>query len=470
MRSIVRLLVLACLAAAVLVPAATAADRMWVGFHDDPMFRWDGTRLDALDRARSNNASILRTVVDWSKVAPERPAQATDPFDPAYQFGDVDEFVRNAQQRGLEVLITLWGTPSWANGGQKPQAMPTNLADFQDFARAVAARYSGRYAGYPYVRFFTIWNESNLATFLVPQFNASGKIVSPANYAKLAKAGIAGIKAGNRSSLVAIGETSSNGRDKHRAGLTDTVAPATFMKGVAAAMRGVKFDAWAHHPYPVPVNQKPTQLVRYPNVTLKSMPRFEQDMDIAFRRKNIPIWITEYGNETKPGEPKGVTEAQQAAYIPQALAMARSDARVQMFIWFVMQDSPGSLWQSGIYRQDATAKPAQPVFARTAKPLSPVNGKQTFRGGTKNPKLTVYLREYCANNPVGATVGYTIRSYLGTKLVQVSQGASPLGIDCTVKPRVAGLTVAKKKTYRVTVTANTATTAEVLRTITVVGA
>jgi hypothetical protein len=469
-RSIVRLIVLACLAAAVLAPAAAAADRMWVGFHDDPMFRWDDTRLDALDRARANNSSILRTVVDWSKVAPQRPAQAIDPFDPAYQFGDVDEFVRNAQQRGLEVLITLWGTPGWANGGQKPQAMPQKMADFQNFARAVAARYSGRYPGYPYVRFFTIWNESNLATFLVPQFNAAGKIVSPANYAKLAKAGIAGIRAGNRTAQVAIGETSSNGRDKHRAGLTDTVAPATFMKGVAAAMRGVRFDAWAHHPYPFPVNQKPTQLVRYPNVTLKSMPRFEKDLDAAFKRKNIPIWITEYGNETKPGEPKGVTEAQQAAYIPQAIAMARKDARVQMFIWFVMQDSPGSLWQSGIYRLNAVPKRAQPVFARVAAPLDPVDGKQTFRGGTKNPKLIVYLRDYCANNAAGTTVGYTIRSYQGSKLVQVAQGAQPLGFDCTVKPRVTGLTVAKKQTYRVTVTANTATTAEVVRTITIVGA
>ena len=83
-----------------------------------------------------------------------------------------------------------------------------------------------------------------------------------------------------------------------------------------------------------------------------------------------------------------------------------------MFIWFVMQDSPGSLWQSGIYRQDASPKRPQPVFAKTAKPLSPVNGKMTVRGGTKNPKITVYLREYCANNPAGATVGYTIRSYL----------------------------------------------------------
>ena len=115
--------------------------------------------------------------------------------------------------------------------------------------------------------------------------------------------------------------------------------------------------------------QKPTQLVRYPNVTLKSMPRFEKDIDIAFRRKNIPIWITEYGSETKPGEPAGVTEAQQAVYLPQAIAMAKADKRVQMFVWFVMQDSRGSLWQSGIYRLTGAAKRSQ-RDASTAPPAA----------------------------------------------------------------------------------------------------
>jgi hypothetical protein len=468
-RFVTRLLVLTC-CAAVLVPAAAAADRMWVGFHDDPILRFEGDRAASLDRARSNNATIVRTLVEWHRVAPERPANAANPFDPAYRFDDIDDVVRNAQQRGMEVLITLWGTPGWANGGQKPQAMPKRISDFQTFARAVASRYSGRFAGYPYVRFFSVWNESNLATFLVPQFTAKGKIVSPRNYAKLAAAGYAGVKAGNRSAQVAIGETSSNGRDKKRAGLTDTVAPATFMKGVAAANPRLKFDAWAHHPYPFPVNQKPTQLVRYPNVTLKSMPRFEKDLDKAFKRKNVKIWITEYGNETKPGEPKGVTEAQQAAYIPQALAMARKDARVGMFVWFVMQDSQGSLWQSGIYRNDGSAKRAQPRFARAAAPLNAVDTKSTVRGGTKNPKLTVYLREYCANNPVGTIVGYTLRSYQGSKLMTVRQGTARLGLDCTIPVRVTGLTVAKKKSYRVTIDANTATTASLVRTLTVVGA
>jgi Cellulase (glycosyl hydrolase family 5) len=467
---IVRLLALSLLVAALLVPAATAADRMWVGFHDDPELRFDGTRTTAMDMARTNESTILRSLVEWHKIAPTRPANASDPFDPAYKFDDLDEYVRNAQLRGLEVLLTLWGTPQWANGGQKPQALPRNMADFQNFARAVATRYSGRFAAYPFVRFYSVWNESNLATFLVPQFDARGRIVSPRNYARLAAAGYAGVKAGNARGLVAVGETSSNGRDKKRPGLTDTVAPATFMKGVAAANPRLKFDAWAHHPYPFPVNQKPTQLVRYPNVTLKSMPRFEKDLDTAFRRKNIKIWITEYGNETRPGEPKGVSEAQQAAYIPQALAMARADARVGMFVWFVMKDNLGSLWQSGIYRLNGSAKPAQPGFARAARPLDMVNGKVTVKGGTRNPNLTVYLREYCAVNPTGTTVGYTMRAFQGSRLLTVRQGTAPLGIDCTIPMPVTGLTVAKGKSYRVTVDANTATTSQLSRIITVVGA
>jgi hypothetical protein len=489
-RLTVRSFVIACVAAAVLVPAATAADRMWVGFQDDPMFRWDPDRTAAMDTARSNDARIVRTVVDWSLVAPDRPGQATDPFDPAYKFDDVDDFVRNAQQRGMEVLITLWGTPKWANGGQSPQVAPRNMRDFQNFARAIASRYSGRFSGYPFVRFFSVWNESNLATFLRPQFNKNGKIVSTRTYAQLAKAGTTGIRQGNKQALVAIGETSSHGRDHPKKGLTDTVAPATFMKGVAAQAKRLKlrFDAWAHHPYPFPVAQKPTQRVRYPNVTLTTMPRFEKDLDAAFKRKNVPVWITEYGNETRPGEPKGVTELQQARYLPQAIAMARKDTRVDMFIWFVMQDSQGSPWQSGIYREDGTPKRAESRFGRAAGPVDAVNGMESVKGGTRNPLVTVFLREYCANNPVGTTVGYTVRGFQGSKLLSVAQGTAPLAIDCTIRIRATGLTIAKtpkpKKAkkgkttaarkpkapvYRVEVAANTATTAEIVRTITITG-
>jgi cellulase (glycosyl hydrolase family 5) len=465
----IALFIALCVVALAVATGASAADRMWIGFHDDPVMRFNPDRIAQLDRARKNNATIVRTLVEWHRIAPTRPANPTDPFDPAYRFEDIDDLVRNAQTRGLEVLMTIWGTPAWANGNKKPPWLPTRMSDFQNFARALAARYSGRNAGYPFVRFYGIWNESNLGNFLMPQFNASGKIVSPANYARLAAAGYAGLKAGNRRALVSIGETSSNGRNKKTGGATDSVRPGTFAQGIARANKRIKFDAWAQHPYPVPVNQKPTQKVLYPNVTLMSLPRFSKDLDTWFGRKNIPIWITEYGHETKPGEPKGVTEAQQAAYARQSISIARKNPRVQMFVWFVMQDSTGSLWQSGLYRGDGSTKPAQSRWAGAAAPVNARNGKLVVRGGTKRPMVTVYLREFCANNAAGAAVGSISRVKQAGRLVGVTQAQLGLAIDCTVKLRLP-VTVAKRKAYTATIELNTLNGDLANRTITVVGA
>lgn len=463
-------IIVAILVAAVLVPVAASADRMWIGFHDDPVLRFDPDRQSEIAVATSTNkASILRTLATWADMAPTKPANAADPFDPAYRFDDLDEFVRNAQANNTEVVITLWGTPKWANGDKGRNYLPTSMGDFQDFAKAVASRYSGRTAGFPFVRFYGIWNESNLGLFLAPQFNSKGQIVSPAAYAKLAAAGYAGIKAGNSKALVAIGETSSNGRDKPKAGATDSVKPGTFARLVAKANKKLKFDAWAQHPYPVPVNQKPTQKVQWPNVALTSLPQFETSLDKWFGRKNIPVWITEYGSETKPGEPHGVTESQQASYVTQAINIAKKDKRVPMFIWFVMKDSTGSLWQSGIYRNTGGAKPSQPKFAAAAAPLSPVNGKLSLKGGVKNPSVTVYLRSFCASTAIGAPVGIESTTRLAGKIVAFSQPQVSLAIDCTVAYRVTGLTIAKGKTYTVTAKANTKDGNSATRTITIVG-
>src|SRR5262245_28146594 len=177
-----RSLIVVALVALAAIPAATAANRMWMGFHDDPVFRWNDGRAEELDKAVFEHATIIRSLVTWANVAPTKPANPASPFDPAYKLDDVDELVRNAQQRGLEVLITIWGTPKWANGDKGPNYLPTNVNDFRQFAQALAARYSGRYSGFPFVRFYGIWNESNLGQFLSPQFNSAGAIVGPKAY------------------------------------------------------------------------------------------------------------------------------------------------------------------------------------------------------------------------------------------------------------------------------------------------
>ena len=170
---------------------------MYVGFHDDPNFRYETRRAEMLDQVRSTRTprSSARSST-WPNIAPTRPANAADPFDSAYHFQDLDEFVRNTQERDMEVLITIWGTPKWANGGKTPNYAPTKTADLTAFARAVASRYSGRFSGYPFVRFYSVWNESNLQLFLAPQFDAKGKSVAPRTYAKLAAAGVRGHQGG----------------------------------------------------------------------------------------------------------------------------------------------------------------------------------------------------------------------------------------------------------------------------------
>jgi hypothetical protein len=90
--------------AGIAAPTTFAAQRMWVGFHDDPSFRWNADRdANVASSASQSNATIMRLLVQWNLAAKTRPASATDPFDPAYELDDVDEAVRTAQQNDQEV-------------------------------------------------------------------------------------------------------------------------------------------------------------------------------------------------------------------------------------------------------------------------------------------------------------------------------------------------------------------------------
>ena len=168
--------------------------------------------------------------------------------------------------------------------------------------------------------------------------------------------------------------------------MSDTHSPGRFAQLVAAANPRLKFDAWAHHPYPTPQYLKPTQKVRWPNVTLSSMARFEQSLDGWFKRKNVRMWITEYGHEVKQdGEPNGVTRAQQAAYAAQAIGLAKADARVDMFVWFVFRDHAASEWQSGLLTESGAAKPALAKWRAAALSLDARNAIFSMRGGSMSP-------------------------------------------------------------------------------------
>jgi hypothetical protein len=326
--------------------------------------------------------------------------------------------------------------------------MPKRLSDLTAFAKMLATRYNGR-QGHGTVSLWSVWNEPNLQMFLTPQY-VGKKIVGPANYAKLFKAAYAGIKAGNSLSKVAIGETSARGRDKPLAGVSGSVAPGTFAKYLAK-VPGLKFDAWAHHPYPTSPNLPPTQKVRYPNVTLSTLPTFEKDLKTFFHR-SVPVWITEYGHETKPPDPHGVSYATQAKYAVQALNIAKNDPNVQMFIWFVFHDSPGNPWQSGLYSANGTQKPAYQAFSAVARLID--GTMFTVKAGT-SPHVTMYMPYLGYYSDPGAQIGMTYVVNEGSKKLAIGQPVVSLSADDSIT-FAADFKPLKGHTYTVTATANEA--------------
>jgi hypothetical protein len=415
--------------AAALTASAVADDRTLMGFQDDPSFRWHVDSAATLTLAAQANASVIRTAAYWSETAPTRPVDARNPFDSAYQFSDLDQIVRNAEFRDMTVLLTILGTPGWANGNKGQNYAPTRMADLQDFAQALATRYSGRYPGLPFVGYYSVWNEPNLSQFLAPTF-VNGKPASPGIYAQMARAAYAGIKAGNPRAQVAIGETSPRGRDKPSPSpgkLEDTLSPGLFAQLVARARPAVRFDAWAQHPYS-DLGLGPLQKVRFPNVNLSQLPTFERKLDLWFHRKGTPVWITEYGFQTRPGQPKGISLTQQRAYVQQTLALVAKDPRVKMFIWFIFRDDPTSAWHSGLLNNDDTTKPALAAFTKVAGQVDFRNAKIDIKPGTSNPVVRVPVWALAVRDGVGAKLGATISVYYGRRAT-VAQPTSTISTD-----------------------------------------
>jgi hypothetical protein len=189
--------------------------------------------------------------------------------------------------------------------------------------------------------------------------------------------------------------------------------------------------------------------VRYPNVTLSTFPQFETDLKRWFHR-TVPIWITEYGHETKPLEPHGVSLATQAKWAKQALTIARRDPNVQMFIWFTFRDNAHNPWQSGLETTSGSHKPAYAAFSSVARL---VDGVATKVKPGSHPTVAVYVPMLAFFTPAGTTCGLTYVVRDGSKFVATGQPAVPLRADQTLAVPL-DFTAVKGHTYTVTVNAN----------------
>ena len=112
-------------------------------------------------------------------------------------------------------------------------------------------------------------------------------------------------------------------------------------------------------PPPGPKGQPPTA------VTLGNLDVLIKEIDRQYGTR-MRLWITEYGYQTNPPDTTfGVTYSKQAKYLTQAVAIARANPRVDMFLWFLLRDEERlGGWQSGLTTFDDKRKPSFNAFRR----------------------------------------------------------------------------------------------------------
>jgi hypothetical protein len=339
MRAVVLLFaVAACVAAS----SVRASSGIKYGIQDDAWLEFgSGTLNQRLATLKRLGVPLVRFTVHWNVVAPRRPADPTSPSDRAYDWRRSDRVVRGLRRHGLTPVLTLVGTPGWANGGRGPEYAPPRPRDFRAFARAVATRY-------PWVRYWLIWNEPNHPLWLKP--TKAGIYVE-----HLLNPGYEGIHAVLPHAQVGGGVTAPRG------GLGG-VAPVTWLRGMARAH--AKLDAYAHNPYPLRPGETPSgHGCRFcPTITMATLPK----LLILVRRYwgPKPVWLTEYGYQTNPPDQfLGVSPRKQATLLSLAAMRAWRLARVTMLIQYLYRDEPQlSRFQTGLVYIDDKPKASLNAF------------------------------------------------------------------------------------------------------------
>jgi hypothetical protein len=352
----------------------------------------------------------------------------------------------------MRVLLTVFGTPSWASSTGKPNAAPSP-GDLGAFCSALGNRYSGK-SGYPAVGLYSVWNEPNLDQFLHPQFSPAGKDVGPGLYAGMARACYGAIKAANPSALVALGDTSPRGHDVPTTTVQASHSPGRFAQLLGKIRPRVRFDAWAHHPYADGFTGGPASTFRWPNVGIADLGKFELALRKDFAKPSVPLWVTEFAYQTAPEHPGALSYGRQASYLGKALQAAATVPDLRMFVWYVFRDTPGERWQSGLISKSGAPKPSYAAFTRVASAYDVANPTLAL-GAAPNPTVPLSLFQFRANLlPVDPPIGVTYRVFdPRNALVVVGQAQ--------VRPDAAGqvtvplqFTPKAKTTYSVTFDVN----------------
>ena len=428
-----RLVGIACALALAAAAPAGASPTQEALIQDDDQFLYNGPQRadESLDLVADLGVEWVRASIHWRNVAPDRREDLPDPTDPAgyedAEFDGVDHLLRAAEARGIKVLLTVTGpAPDWAvRRRPAPDRRAVHNPDPGQYARFVemlGRRWSGTYADenqgggvLPRIGAWSLWNEPNWQTSLMPQWHRDARgrkrPVAGRLYRKLFRAGAAALgRTGHGGDTLLIGETAPLGSKlKNR---SSPLKPGVFLRQLFCLRRDLRpmrgrqatenrcdfrsrgplpATAFGHHPYPI--KNPPRSAHPDPDrFVLGDTPELIRLLDAATAAgrlsTQLPLWWTEMGWQTEPDPVRGIPLMRQARWLGEAERYSYENPRVAVHGQFLLRDDeprtfepPGSgeywaTWQSGLRFADGTAKPAYDAFR------IPLVAPRSVRAGT----------------------------------------------------------------------------------------
>jgi hypothetical protein len=306
---------------------------------------------------RDLGIGIYQFDLRWYRTAKQRPADPTDPNDPAYAWpAELDQAVAEAAATGMEVSIRILGTPLWANGGRNARFVPDNPGDYADFAVATAKRY-------PNVRLWSVWGEPNRASMFGPltpsrvkgPLNAAQQ-VAPRNYAILLDRTYGALKALNPANLIIGGNTFNTTGNQ-------VIHPYQWIRYLVLPDGSrPRMDLYGHNPF---CYRKPTLHARPSprgRVDFSDLPRFAKALDRYFPGQSLRFFLAEWGVDVG-SEVEGrfrVTAKTQARWIRAGYRIARTWDRIYTLGWVRAIDTDIS--SGGLMDVNGNPKPGYYVF------------------------------------------------------------------------------------------------------------
>ena len=284
-----------------------------------------------------------------------------------------------AQSHNLQLLITVYAA--------RPRYAPTTDAQQDTYAAFMATLARDL----PTVDGFAIWNEPNLNTFWLYQYDAAGKDIAAPAYTSLLARTYDALKAVSPKIKVYGGNLAPRGfedPDSPR----PTHSPTQFIRDMGAAYRASGrtkpiMDVFALHPYQtrstIPPGQPHTgtslgfgdydKLVALLGAAFDGTAQPGSKLPIAYTEFGVQSLIpeSELGSYTNVDSPLGkdaVPEKTQAEYYEQAFELAACQPNViAVYIFHLFDEADLNRWQSGPYYADAKPKSSLAAIASAAK-------------------------------------------------------------------------------------------------------